>query len=30
MSQVRKNTNPKVTIIASKGANQAINLRVDC
>src|SRR5438067_11432588 len=25
MSQVRKNANPKVTIISSKGANQAIN-----
>ena len=25
MTQARKNANPKVTIIASKGANQAIN-----
>ena len=25
MTQVKKTTNPKVTIIASKGANQAIN-----
>ena len=25
MSQAKKSTNPKVTIIASKGANQAIN-----
>ena len=27
MTQVKKTANPKVTIIASKGANQAINYR---
>ena len=29
MSQVRKTAKPKVTIIASKGANQAINFMLE-